>query len=178
MKLLSVLALALGIAASAACASSGPAPMTPASRVEPTAHVPRARDRLWRQDVVTTVDRGLGQFLQHVEVEPSLQSGRFVGFRITALQPAEYWTGVDLGIGDVVTRVNGHSIERDSDAYAAFQSLKTASELRVTFLRGGQERELVIPIVGDSPSPSAPSPATVAPSPAAAPSSPAAHDAG
>lgn len=102
---------------------------------------------LWRDDVTATVDAGLGWFLQRVEVQAKVVGGRFVGFEIVDLRPAEFWRGVDLHPGDVVLAVNGKPIERETQAYEAFQSLKTASELRVKLERGGRQRELVYRIV-------------------------------
>ncbi len=105
---------------------------------------------LYRDDVNHTVDEGLGYFLQRVTVEPEVIGGKFQGFRVVDLRPAEYWTSVDLMPGDVVTAVNGLPIERDIDAYQAFQGLRTASELRVTLYRGGAKRELSFAIVDRS----------------------------
>jgi S1-C subfamily serine protease len=102
---------------------------------------------LFRDDVAATVDQGLGYFLQRVSVDAEVVDGKFHGFRIVELRPLEYWQGVDLRPGDVVTMVNGMSIERDIDAYQAFQSLRTAQALRVTFLRGGTTHELVYSII-------------------------------
>jgi S1-C subfamily serine protease len=102
---------------------------------------------LFRQDVNDAVEEGLGYFLQRVSVDPDLAGGKFQGFRIVELRPAEYWQGVDLKPGDVVTQVNGMPIERDIDAYQAFQALRVAPELRVTFTRGGAQRQLVYAIV-------------------------------
>jgi hypothetical protein len=124
---------------------------------------------LWREDVNFTVDEGLGYFLQRVSVEPELIAGKFQGFRIVDLRPAEFWRGVDLRPGDVVTRVNGMPIERDIDAYEAFQSLRAASALRVSILRGGERRELVYAIVERDKGGKAKAPAA---SPAAAPARP------
>jgi hypothetical protein len=80
-------------------------------------------------------------------VEPEIIGGKFQGFRITELKPPDFWQGVDLKPGDVVTQVNGMTIERDIDAYEAFQSLRAANSLRVSLLRGGVKRELVYAIV-------------------------------
>ena len=102
---------------------------------------------IWRDDVTATVDAGLGWFLQRVEVQPKVEGGRFVGFEIVDLRPADFWRGVDLRPGDVVLTVNGKPIERETQAYDVFQSLKTASELRVRLQRNGRERELVYRIV-------------------------------
>lgn len=125
---------------------SEPPPMTDgvtAEAAKPT-HPPGA---LFRQDINETVEEGLGYFLQRVTVDPDLAGGKFQGFRIVELRPAEYWQGVDLKPGDVVTRVNGLPIERDIDAYQAFQALRAATELRVSLIRGGMTRELVFAIV-------------------------------
>ncbi|HEX4341670.1 MAG TPA: hypothetical protein VH062_37430 [Polyangiaceae bacterium] len=102
---------------------------------------------LFRNDVAATVDEGLGYFLQRVSVDAEVVDGKFHGFRIVELRPMEYWQGVDLQPGDIVLQVNGMPIEHDIDAYQAFQSLKTAPSLRVTFVRGGATRELVYSII-------------------------------
>jgi general secretion pathway protein C len=132
---------------------------------------------LFRKDVSETVDEGLGYFLQRVSVDPSIVDGKFQGFRIVELRPAEFWKGVDLKPGDVVMQVNGMPIERDIDAYQAFESLRAAPELRVTFTRSGSSRQLVYAIVDPNakaapakPANAAPAPAPAAPAPAAKPS--------
>lgn len=103
---------------------------------------------LWRSDVLTIVDAGLGRFLQRVDVEPSFDAkGKFQGFRILSLHPPDFWDGVDLRPGDVILQVNGQKIERETEAFSAFEGLKTAEELRVHYLRNGQERTLSYSIV-------------------------------
>ena len=52
------------------------------------------------------------------------------------------WEGVDLKVGDVVTRVNGFKIEREHEANAAFKSLAVASEIRVSIVRDGAPAEI------------------------------------
>ena len=97
---------------------------------------------LYRDEVSQVVDAGLGYFLQHVEVDAELEHGSFRGFRILSLAPPDYWHGVDLKPGDVVTLVNGMTIERPVEAHQAFSSLKTADQLVVSYLRAGQPRQL------------------------------------
>jgi type II secretory pathway component PulC len=130
---------------------------------------------LFRTDVTKAVEEGLGYFLQRVSVDPEIVGGKFQGFRIVELRPADFWEGVDLKPGDVVTRVNGQSIERDIEAYNAFQSLLAAPALRVSFVRGGSPRELVFAIVdGPSGKRSAPKGDAAKPAPSPPPASPAA----
>jgi S1-C subfamily serine protease len=142
------------VGALTSCGSSSPpppakAPPAPAPRAAaaPKAEPQRPLGTLYRDEVVGTVDAGLGRFLQKVEVEPSLKGGKFEGFRIVELRPPTFWRGVDLAPGDVVTSVNGLPIERETEAYAAFMALKTSERLSVNYLRNGTQRELVYRIV-------------------------------
>jgi hypothetical protein len=111
--------------------------------------------RLERADVERVVDGGLGRFLAHVAIEPRLSGGKFAGWSIVALEPPELWQGVDLQPGDVVTRVNGMAIEREMEAFDAFQAVRSAPTLEVSLLRQNQPRTLRFEIVG-KPSPALP----------------------
>lgn len=104
-----------------------------------------------RSAVRAVVDQGLGYFLQRVELDdhPVMAAGKFHGFRIASLRDPDFWAGVDLKPGDVVTGVNGFPIERPEQAQTAFDSLQVASELKVAYDRDGQPRELVYAIVDD-----------------------------
>jgi type II secretory pathway component PulC len=93
-----------------------------------------------RQGLVAIVDQGLGRFLQHLRLEPAMANGKFGGFRVASVDPA--WKGAGIESGDVITRLNGQPIERPEQAMAAFESLRTASELSVDFTRGGAPANL------------------------------------
>ena len=109
---------------------------------------PRApKGELFRQDVDAFIDGGFPQFLQRVDVEARVVDGQFRGWSIVNLVPHEFWNGVDLRPGDIVTAVNDLPIERDTEAYDAFESLKAADTLRVAFQRDGQSHVLVYKIV-------------------------------
>jgi hypothetical protein len=112
---------------------------------------------LWRRDVNAALDAGLGRFLQHVDLQPQVDQGTFIGFRIVELRPPAWWQGVDLSIGDVVTQVNGMPIEQPTDAHAAFESLRKTNTLEVSYLRSGQPHQLKYtiidkPLAGPTPS--------------------------
>jgi hypothetical protein len=149
-------------------------PLPPPERVAPSkaqpvsagAQAPVAPGTLPRSDVERVVDAGLGRFLAHVAIEPSLSAGKFVGWRIVGLSPPELWSDVDLKPGDVVSRVNGMSIEREMEAFDAFQAVRQAPVLEVTYLRQNQPRTLRFTIIGAA-SPALPK-AAPAPAPSAA----------
>lgn len=129
-----------------ACGGAGePAAVPDATQPEVD---PLPEGSLARVDVVRVVDAGLGRFLQRARVEPSLEDGRFVGFRVVELLPDSFWGRTDLRPGDVVTHVNGASVEDPNQAYEVFESLRTAGAIEVRLLRQGQARTLRFPIVG------------------------------
>jgi type II secretory pathway component PulC len=97
---------------------------------------------LKRAEVIAFVNSGFYQFLQRVEVEPSLDDGRFRGWLIVGLRPPAFWQGVDLAPGDVVTSVNDRRIERETEAFDAFESLRTATALNVAYVRDGAARRI------------------------------------
>ena len=102
---------------------------------------------LFREDVNALIERGFPEFLRRVEVEPRLVDGQFRGWSIIDLSPREFWSGVDLKPGDIVTRVNDLPIERETEAFDAFESLKQSDALRVAYQRDGQSRVLEYKII-------------------------------
>lgn len=148
---LSSLAL-LALLGASACGSNAPVVAAPAPPPAPKAPPPAPpNDTLARKDVVAVIDAGFGSFLGLVEVEPALDKGAFVGWTIVALRPPEFWTGVDLKPGDVVTAVNGQRIERDTEAFAVFQGLRVADGVNVTYRRAGEARALRYRIIDAQP---------------------------
>jgi type II secretory pathway component PulC len=140
-----------------ACGGEAPQPTTPAAEPLST-HVPVVSEpsptpsgAIRRSVVRQVMSDGLGAFLQRVtfDVEhPVFRDNHFVGFRITELN-GDGWSTVELKPGDVITAVNGFSIERPEQAEQAFLSLAVASELRVDYERDGQPRSMRLNIIDD-----------------------------
>jgi hypothetical protein len=89
---------------------------------------------------------GPGWLFDKVPVEEVLAGGKFIGWRIREL-PAD-WSGSELKSGDVVTRVNAMPVETPSDFWSAWTTLSVASELKIDFRRGEENRVLSVAIVG------------------------------
>jgi hypothetical protein len=145
--------LIFGLLALSACASTpvleGPAPaMAPPPPAAPPLSLTQAPPgKLFRDDVTRAVDQGFGVFLQKIKVEANVRDGKFAGWIVRALYPRDFWEGIDLQPGDVVTQVNDKPIERDNQAFDLFQSLKTAPRLRVSYVRDGEARALSFDII-------------------------------
>lgn len=149
MRALLLLPLVLGCGG----ASSDPEPTTP-SPVEaegepaPAYAPPVTTGTILRAELAPVLDAGLGRFLQGVVTEPRLEDGDFVGFEIVSLYPDDpRFARLDLQPGDVVTRVNGQSIERPEHALSVWTSLRVASQLLVEYRHEGEPRELRFEIV-------------------------------
>jgi S1-C subfamily serine protease len=148
--------VSFGIAAGGCGGQSAAAPEAPVSAVSSARQAPKpiARPgRIARRDLMPVVSAGLGAFLSHVEIKPAMAKGRFYGWRVIA----QHWedtplAGVDvLQPGDVVTSVNGRPIERPEQMHACWLSLTMSSELRVTYERADEKRQLIYPIDDEPP---------------------------
>jgi hypothetical protein len=157
---LAVIGALVAVGALAACATSGQPPVAarpqPATEPAPAAAAPAAlictarvgADRLRRSALVRTLDAGLGRWLQTVSVDPMLDHGHFRGWIVRALPAGDAcYQSLDLRENDLVTRVNGRSIERPEEAHAVWDSLRTSSELVVDFVREDQPHTLRFTIV-------------------------------
>lgn len=109
---------------------------------------PSAPSRLTRAGLDEAVRAGMGAFLATVTVSPSFARGRFVGWRIDGARDLARWNtaGMALQRGDVVTAVNGGSLERPDDALTVFHALRGAAELRVDVLRDGRPMTLRVAV--------------------------------
>jgi len=145
--------LALALLVGCGGASSDPESTTPAptaAEVEPveTYEPPVTSGTILRAELAPVLDAGLGRFLQGVVTEPHLEDGDFIGFEIVSLYPDDpRFVRLDLKPGDVVTRVNGQSIERPEHAMAVWSSLRVASQLLVEYRQDGESKELRFEIV-------------------------------
>jgi type II secretory pathway component PulC len=146
-------ALALGLHACGGASPAAPAsPVSaPSAAASPRPVAGVSGHTVARSAIHAAIAQGLGAFLQRLDLDdkPVLVASKFHGFRIAALRDPPFWNGVDLKPGDVVTSVNGFPIERPEQAQAAFESLQVASELRVSYERDGEPRELVYSIVDE-----------------------------
>jgi hypothetical protein len=129
----------------------------------------RPRGTLYRDEVQRAIQAGLGHFLQHVDVlsvPRDDDGGRrpFVGFEIIALRPAKDWLKFDFAPGDIVTTVDGVSVEHYERVIPMFEALAAKDKFEVSLIRAGEPKTVVVSIV---PRPSAAS-GTTAPRPSTA----------
>ncbi len=154
------------LSALSACASGKAEPLAPRGLSEasmesshvapPIENIQAPLTQLERTEVVTLVEKGFPNFLRKVSIEASCgrqecrPGSQFEGWRIVQVEDKAFFAGVGIGAGDIVTRINEKSIERDTQAYAVFMALKSAPRLDIEYLRGGRPMRLSLPIVGEA----------------------------
>jgi hypothetical protein len=91
--------------------------------------------------------QGPGWLLERVPVEDVTEQGKFKGWRVQEL-PVE-WAHAEIEPGDIVTAVNGRSLEREDDLYIAWTTLASAKSIKISYIREGEPKVLEVGIWGD-----------------------------
>jgi len=94
--------------------------------------------KVTRADLDLILKAGIPLFLRRVPIEAHKPKGKYVGFRIVSIDGKPEVKGLQVRAGDVVTSVNGMSIERPEYLMRIWQELGVASEIRIEFLRDGK----------------------------------------
>jgi type II secretory pathway component PulC len=86
---------------------------------------------------------GIGRFLQQVRAEAALSNGHWTGWRLRSLfaNRADVQVRV-LRVGDIVSHINGQSIERPEDFKAVWDTMTDAGELVLDIERDGRPSRL------------------------------------
>ena len=99
-----------------------------------------------RSDLDLALMRGPGWLLSKITPEEVLRQNKFIGWRLISL-PAD-WDGAGLQPGDVITEVNGSSMERPEDLWAAWMAATEANEIKIAFERDGKPAVTVLKVQG------------------------------
>ncbi|SRR5579875_2120518 len=135
-------------------AESGPGPAMPTAAPIVAAMPPQSA--AFRRDVEkvgpnqfvvqrSSVDRNLqnmGQLFTEMRAIPDVQNGKTDGFRLSEIVPGSLFSQMGLQDGDVVTSVGGQQINDPTQAITLLNSLRNASSLSITVMRGGSPVEL------------------------------------
>jgi hypothetical protein len=85
--------------------------------------------------------------LQQVELQEVLnKSSKFVGWRLASMPKS--WDGFGVQPGDVVTKVNGASVERPDEFWTVWVGLADAQEIRIDLERDGKPQVATIKVAG------------------------------
>ena len=84
----------------------------------------------------------IGDLMNQATIRPHIEDGRPAGIAITGIRPNAIFRKMRLRNGDVITGVNGRSIESVEDAITVFEDLTSSSEIKVDIKRRGRKQTL------------------------------------
>ena len=84
----------------------------------------------------------LGQLMEQAQLRPHIENGQPAGISLTGIKPNAIFRKMRLRNGDVITGVNGNSIESVEDAVQAVEQLSSGSGIQLQIKRRGREQTL------------------------------------
>ncbi|HET7922306.1 MAG TPA: PDZ domain-containing protein, partial [Gammaproteobacteria bacterium] len=93
-----------------------------------------------RHQVISHPER----LLDVVRAMPVMENGKFGGYRVFPAGNPRLFAQMGLHAGDVVTAVNGVSLDSPADGMKILGKLKTSDQVSITFTRNGQQHTQVL----------------------------------
>ena len=84
----------------------------------------------------------LGELMEQANLRPHIVDGQPSGISITGIKPNAIFRKMRLRNGDVITGVNGSSIESVEDAVKFVEQLSSGSNIQLQIKRRGREQTL------------------------------------
>ena len=118
---------------------SDPSNIRPSSLLETTQKVPdqsvRTRGMIKREELKTTVAKGIPGLLAQVRLLPYKIRGRFIGFQLSMIKSGSTIENAGFKVGDVIISVNQEAIGKPEQMMHTLSLLPYAQTLRVEFER-------------------------------------------
>jgi general secretion pathway protein C len=84
----------------------------------------------------------LGELMEQATLRPHIEDGQAAGISITGIKPNAIFRKMRLRNGDIITGVNGNSIESVEDAVKVVEKLSSGSDIQLQIKRRGREQAL------------------------------------
>lgn len=140
--------MALALALLAGC--GGPEVVEDEEPVEETEApaAPREAFTIYKDELEQTLQRGLQPLIADVNLRPVHDGGRFVGWRVQFMKPAESpFRESAVRPGDVLVSVNDAPLERPDQMMTVWKSLESADHVTFHVLRGGHPVDITYRVV-------------------------------
>lgn len=79
-----------------------------------------------------------------VRAMPVMENGKFAGYRVEPANNPRLFEQMGLKPGDIVTAVNGISLDNPADSMRILSKLKTSDQVSITLTRDGQQQTEVL----------------------------------
>ena len=84
----------------------------------------------------------LGDLMEQATLRPHIENGNAAGISITGIKPNAIFRKMRLRNGDIITGVNGNSIDSVEDAVKVVEQLSSGSDIQLQIKRRGREQSL------------------------------------
>lgn len=101
-------------------------------------------DAAMMQEFRNTLATNPQSLMERVHPVPVNEGGKFVGYRLLPGQDPGFLTRFGMEPDDIVTAINGMSLDNPARGMQLLNSLKTESEIRVETLRNGAPRSFIL----------------------------------
>lgn len=98
----------------------------------------RAQSIAFERSQIESAFQNPNQILQDIRVRPHFEKGKLDGLTITAIKPDSIFRKMGLISGDILTNFNGEPVVSMNDALKFYETIKTASTIKLDIKRRGQ----------------------------------------
>jgi general secretion pathway protein C len=95
-----------------------------------------------RRSQIDSAIQDVNQLLTEVNIRPHFQQGQPDGIMLSRIKPNSLFIRMGLRNGDIISGVNGRSIQSVDDALGFYESLKSSDNVTLQLKRGGRERNI------------------------------------
>jgi general secretion pathway protein C len=95
-----------------------------------------------RGDQIEKAMENLGQLMEQATLRPHIEDGQSAGISITGIKPNAIFRKMRLRNGDIITGVNGNTIDSVEDAVKFVEQLSSGSDIQLQIKRRGREQSL------------------------------------
>ena len=93
-------------------------------------------------DQIQKAMENLGDLMEQATLRPHIENGQSAGISITGIKPNAIFRKMRLRNGDIITGVNGDSIDSVEDAIKVVEQLSSGSDIQLQIKRRGREQTL------------------------------------
>jgi general secretion pathway protein C len=86
--------------------------------------------------------KNLNQLMRQARIRPHFTNGKPDGIRLSGIRPGSIFEDIGFKSGDIITSVNGESIESVDDALKFYSSLKSAQDVSLQIRRNGLDQNI------------------------------------
>ena len=107
-----------------------------------TAKVPQTQRINLKRSVLVEASGDMNRLMKDVSIQPHFEDGKADGLRLSRVSRNSIFRKMGLRRGDIITGVDGQSIESVDDALSLYDRLQSATNVKVEIKRRGQPRIL------------------------------------